>query len=162
MKKSSAPNQITRKAHKTDRPNLLSTWVAAGMCGLILLSGFFFAAHQHFSSMEYGIKNSSLRRKLEDLRAEKQRLLYTREVSVSPNEIKRAAKKAGIFESPTTAPTVGMASAKRESKPNRSMSAELKPTVIKTGSVVPVAPRTQRALETVALNEKPKKGSISR
>lgn len=62
----------------------------------ILVTGFFFAGRQHFSSIDYGIKNSRLRKQLDDLETEKRRLLLAREVSLSPVEIKKAARKFGI------------------------------------------------------------------
>lgn len=68
------------------------------VCGLILVGGFFGAARQHFSSIEFGIKNSKLRKQIEDLEAEKRRMLLTKEVVLSPGEIKKAAKKIGFTE----------------------------------------------------------------
>ena len=82
---------------------------------LILVTGFFFAARQHFSSMDYGIRNSKLRKQLDDLETEKRRLMLAREVALSPNEIKRVSKKFGISESETAAPM--MASASLPAKP---------------------------------------------
>ena len=63
------------------------------LCGVILVSGFFFAARQHFSSMDYGIQNSRLRRQVDELEAEKRRLLLNREISLSPSEMIKAARK---------------------------------------------------------------------
>ncbi|CAN5144661.1 hypothetical protein BH20ACI2_BH20ACI2_04540 [soil metagenome] len=156
MQKKNTVKRIQLKTDKSEPSKRVSSFVAATACGLILTSGFFFAARQHFSSMEYGIKNSRLRKQLDDLRAEKQRLIYTREVAISPNEIKRAAKKASMFDSRTqTAPAPEMASVRRENKPATTQ--ESKPTVIKTGSAARVAPRIERTLQVVARNEKPQK-----
>ncbi len=71
---------------------------------LILVTGFFFAARQHFSSVDYGIRNSRLRKQLDDLETEKRRLLLAREVALSPVQIKIAAHRLGIgqAESATT------------------------------------------------------------
>lgn len=63
---------------------------------VILVSGFFLAARQHFSSIDYGIRNSRLRKQLDDLEAEKRRLMVSREIALSPSEIKKAAKKYGM------------------------------------------------------------------
>ena len=68
------------------------------VCGLILVGGFFFAARQHFSAIDYSIKNSKLRQQKDDLQSEQRRLYLNREVSLSPTEIKRAAKKIGLQE----------------------------------------------------------------
>jgi hypothetical protein len=65
----------------------------------MLVIGFFFAARQHFASIEYGIKNSALRKQLTELESEKRRLLLAKEVSLSPAEIKKAARRIGFTES---------------------------------------------------------------
>ena len=110
--------------------------------------------------MDYGIRNSRLRKQIDDLRAEKQRLLYTKEVSLSPNEIKKAARKTGLFNNndaskPAFAPE--LASARPNRHPSPSAIAETKPTVIKTGSSVPVLPKAVKAVEVVARKEEPQK-----
>jgi len=66
------------------------------MCGSILVVGFFFAARQHFASIDYGIKNSKLRKQLDELQAEKRRLLLAKEVSLSPAQIQKAAQRLGL------------------------------------------------------------------
>ena len=66
------------------------------LCGSILVVGFFFAARQHFASIDYGIKNSKLRKQLDELRAEKRRLLLAKEVSLSPAQIQKAAQRLGL------------------------------------------------------------------
>ena len=64
------------------------------VCGVALAAGFFFAARQHFLSMDVGFKNSKLRKQLEDLESEKRRLLLAREMSLSPVELRKASKNA--------------------------------------------------------------------
>lgn len=66
------------------------------MCGSILVVGFFFAARQHFASIDYGIKNSKLRNQLGELQAEKRRLLLAKEVSLSPAQIQKTAQRLGL------------------------------------------------------------------
>ena len=66
------------------------------MCGSILVVGFFFAARQHFASVDYGIKNSKLRTQLDQLQAEKRRSLLAKEVSLSPAQIQKAAQRLGL------------------------------------------------------------------
>lgn len=68
------------------------------VCGLCLVAGFFGAARQHFSSIDYGIKNSNLRKQVEDLEDEKRRLQLSKEVALSPGEIKKSAKQLGMVE----------------------------------------------------------------
>ena len=67
--------------------------------GMVLAAGFFFAARQHFNSMELGINNSKLRSELEDLRTENRRLTLAKEVALSPRSVKKAAHDAGLVES---------------------------------------------------------------
>ncbi len=59
----------------------------------IVVTGFFFAGRQHFFSWDYSMKNSRLRKQVDELETEKRRLLLAREVAQSPTEIKRAALK---------------------------------------------------------------------
>lgn len=66
------------------------------LCASILIVGFFFAARQHFASIDYGIKNSRLRKQLDELQAEKRRLLLAKEVSLSPAQIQKAAQRLGL------------------------------------------------------------------
>jgi hypothetical protein len=68
----------------------------AVLCASILVVGFFFAARQHFASIDYGIKNSKLRKQLDELQAEKRRLMLAKEVSLSPAQIQKAAQRLGL------------------------------------------------------------------
>ena len=82
-------------------PKQRTSWqyyTAATLCCAVLVAGFFFAARQHFSSMEYGLQNSRLRRELDELQAEKRRLLLNREVSLSPVELKKAIRRVGFVD----------------------------------------------------------------
>src|SRR5687768_1133977 len=73
----------------------------AVICACVVAAGFFFAARQHFTSMEYGLKNSKLREQLQNLEAEKRRLLLAREVAHSPVAISKAARGLGMHERST-------------------------------------------------------------
>lgn len=68
------------------------------LCGLVLVGGFFFAARQHFSSIDYGIKNSQLRKQKDELVATQRQLLLAKEVALSPQAIKKVAKEIGLTE----------------------------------------------------------------
>jgi len=70
------------------------------ICACVVAAGFFFAARQHFSSMEYGLKNSKLREQLQNLETEKRRLLLAREVASSPLAIRKAAHDIGLRNTP--------------------------------------------------------------
>ena len=67
-----------------DEPKRWRTFLLMGVCLTLLVSGFFFAGRQHFSSMDYGMKNAKLRNQIVQLEAEKRRLVLAREVSLSP------------------------------------------------------------------------------
>lgn len=99
MRKSNAARRQTRNVPSGEISSL--SWrylVVVVICGCVLAAGFFFAARLHFTSMDFGIKNSELRKQLEDLEAENRRLLLAREVSLAPSEIKKVAKNLGFRE----------------------------------------------------------------
>jgi hypothetical protein len=68
------------------------------ICGVLLVGGFFLAARQHFTAIDYGIKNARLRQQKETLEAEQQRFKLNREITLSPAEIKKSARKIGFRE----------------------------------------------------------------
>ena len=82
------------------------------LCACVVAAGFFFAARQHFTAMEYSIKNSKLREQLQSLDTEKRRLELAREVALSPSSIRKAARGLGLREGAET--TAVLASAKSE------------------------------------------------
>jgi len=63
---------------------------------VIVVSAFFVGAQHHFSTIDLGIKNSKLRKQLDDLQQEKRRLIVARETSLTPVEIRKAAHKLGM------------------------------------------------------------------
>ena len=83
--------QIKRRVGTEARPLRYS--VLTVICGSVLIAGFFFAARQHFSSIDYGFKNSRLRMQVDQLEAEKRRLLLAKEISISPVELMKAQKR---------------------------------------------------------------------
>ncbi|CAN5605383.1 hypothetical protein BH10ACI3_BH10ACI3_00130 [soil metagenome] len=111
------------------------------MCGLMLVSGFFFAGRQHFSSMDFGMKNSRLRKQVDELESEKRRLLLAREVSLSPAEIKKAAKKTGIIDQAATEGMVAQVASTTKEKATPPQVSDVKSMVIKTVAVTAVAQR---------------------
>ncbi len=95
-------SRITRRAHKTATKTITSRWklyFLMSLCSMIVVSGTFLAARQHFSPWDYSIRNSNLRKQIDELETEKRRLLLAREVALSPTEIKRSAKKLNIDQS---------------------------------------------------------------
>ncbi|MBK6724599.1 MAG: hypothetical protein IPO41_02305 [Acidobacteria bacterium] len=141
-----------RNADET--PKRWRTYLLMGVCLTLLVSGFFFAGRQHFSSMDYGMKNSKLRNEIIKLEAEKLRLVHTREVALSPGEIRKAAKKAGIIGTSDSTPVAQIASMTKEKAapvaPNAS--SDSKPLIIKTAVVAPAKSDVQTA---VLKTEKP-------
>lgn len=83
------------------------------VCAAIVAAGFFYAARQHFSTMEFGLKNSKLRKQIEDLEAERRRLILAKEVSLSPLEVTRNAASLGFREQAVTPPTAEMIKAEK-------------------------------------------------
>lgn len=73
--------------------------VVIAICGCVIAAGFLLAARQHFVSMDLGMKNSNLRKQLDDLESENRRLMLAREVALSPIEITRVARSFGFVES---------------------------------------------------------------
>jgi hypothetical protein len=83
----------TPKARKSGAAKLYALTL---VCSMLVASGLFFAAHRHFSSVDYNMRNSVLRKQLDELEAEKRKLLLAREIALSPSEIKKASKKLGL------------------------------------------------------------------
>lgn len=111
------------------------------VCTGVVAAGFFFAASQHFTSMDYGIKNSKLREQLRDLEAEKRRLLLAREVASSPLAIRKAARGLGLQQS-----TGEMAAVPVSNKPASPKSATVTAVQAKASDV---KPETQKVVRTV-------------
>lgn len=100
-------NQASTKNPQSKLPHRRwPIYVAMLVLGILIVSGFFLAGQQHFSSMDYGMKNSRLRKQIDDLEAEKRRLILAREVSLSPAEIRRAAKKTGLADAAERPPEI--------------------------------------------------------
>jgi len=91
-------NAYTRSAKREQNPIPWKYCLLTLVCGLFLATGFFLAARQHFSSIDYSIKNSRLKKQIEELEADKRRLVLAKEIALAPSEIKRAAQKIGLQE----------------------------------------------------------------
>lgn len=121
----------------------------AVVCGLFLVLGFFGAARQHFASMDFGIKNSKLRKQIEELESEKRRLLLSKEIALSPPEIKKAAKKIGLTQ--MTANNIQAYSAQT------AKSEPVSPAAKKTAGVKPIAESSTKQPE-IKRSAEPKPG----
>lgn len=162
MNKSDKHTSIKRKAETQGRePGRWKTYLLIALCALLLVSGFFFAGRQHFSSMDYGMKNSKLRRQVDQLEAEKRRLLLAREISLSPMELKKAAKKAGITD-PVNSPAVAQLASATKDKAAAPAAADDKPLIIKTASVTSAKPNVEKAdLKPEKAERQPKRVTIA-
>ncbi len=119
------------------------------ICAAVVAAGFFFAARQHFTSMEYGLKNSKLREQIENLEAEKRRLLLAREVAMSPVAIRKAARGLGLREGAGEEPMMVAAATRPAPKTSNAIAVSTKPdaaeqkrstqTIIKTTLSTPAA-----------------------
>jgi hypothetical protein len=98
--KSTTPSATIKRPQRPQTSNWHYYAVAIACCA-VLVAGFFFAARQHFSSMEYGLQNSKLRRQLDELQSEQRRLLLSREVTMSPIELRKAIKRIGFVDTPS-------------------------------------------------------------
>ncbi|MFN0279608.1 MAG: hypothetical protein ACKVRN_13585 [Pyrinomonadaceae bacterium] len=136
-KRTQTPPRRTKAKQQKGSSNL-RTYSLVFVCVLMLVSGFFLAARQHFSSMDFGMKNSRLRKQVDDLEAEKRRLLLAREISLSPNEIKKAAKKTGIIEPSGSSGEIAQVVSTTKEKALPPRVSETKSMVIKTAAVSPV------------------------
>lgn len=125
----------------------------AVVCACVVAAGFFFAARQHFTSMDYGLKNSKLREQLQNLETEKRRLMLAREMAISPVAIRKAARSVGMRESSEVAAVAAKTTQKTPStviKANATdnASGESAPTVVRTSMSRPAQSSTAPAKQT--------------
>ena len=158
---------MKKKARQNKRDTVSrSPWRVVSMivvCVLLFVAGFFYAGRQHFLSMDFGMKNSKLRKQIEQLESEKRRLILAKETSLSPAEIKKAAKKLGLLDPPAIDGQLAQAiPASSIEKPpiQAAKPVENTPLVIKTASVAGTAQPTAKTL--VAKVEKTERGERTR
>lgn len=127
-----------RNAKQTDdAATRAKAYLLIAMCMLLFVAGLFFAGRQHFSSMDFGMKNSKLRKQVDELESEKRRLLLARETSMSPAEIKKAAKRVGFFAEETSAQVVAQATSATKEGAVPTTSVPSNPLITKTVAVAP-------------------------
>ena len=107
--------------HRERDRGLIRKLVALLVCGLVISSGFVYAARQHFAALQLGYESENLRRERQQLLEEQRRLLLDREEAASPVKLERAARQLGM--QPVSPSQVAPArehspSAKEESKPS--------------------------------------------
>lgn len=106
--------QRNSKIHRDRDVRALSRLALLLFCGLILASGFVFAAQQHFAAVQYGYKSEELRRERERLLEEQQHLMLKREQAFAPARLESEARELGL--KPPLASQVGTQKASRRSQ----------------------------------------------
>jgi hypothetical protein len=88
--------QRNSKIHRDRDVRALSRLALLLFCGLILASGFVFAAQQHFAAVQYGYKSEGLRRERERLLQEQQHLMLKKEQAFAPARLESEARGLGL------------------------------------------------------------------
>jgi len=185
MRKRNQTRAIRTSANTAEvRPISWSYLLLTIFCAALMAIGFFFAALQHFATIDLGFKNSKLRKQVDDLQSEKRRLLLAKEVSLSPVEITKAARKYGFTEAGLVPAVVSMSSLSEqvrssaevvEKKQAEAVPSELEiieasgKKVVKTASVRPqagsktvVSPETSPRREPQLVDGRPRQVTESR
>ena len=106
--------QRNSKIHRDRDMRALSRLALLLLCGLVLASGFVFAAQQHFAAVDYGYKSEELRRERARLLEEKQQLMLQKEQAFAPARLATQARELGL--KPLLASQVGNQKASRRSQ----------------------------------------------
>jgi hypothetical protein len=133
----------------------LSYLVVIAICGCVIAAGFLLAARQHFMSMDLGMKNSKLRKQLEDLETEQRRLTLAREVALSPKEITKTARTLGFVDTLDQMLTAPVIAAKTNVASGNTEAVKAKAASVKPAAVTKTA--YQRPAQAVAKSETAKK-----
>ena len=88
--------QNNSRIHRDRDVRALSRLALLLICGLVLASGFVFAARQHFAAIDYGYKSEGLRVERDKLLAEKQQLMLQKEQSFAPARLATQARELGL------------------------------------------------------------------
>lgn len=88
--------QRNSRIHRDRDVRALSRLALLLVCGLVLASGFVFAAQQYFTAVEYGYKSESLRLERDKLLEEKQQLLLMKEQAFAPARLASQARELGL------------------------------------------------------------------
>jgi len=95
MKRVPSKQRNSRIVHDRD-PRALSRLALLLFCGLVLASGFVFAARQHFAAVQYGYQSEGLRRERDRLIQEQQHLLLRKEQAYAPARLESEARELGL------------------------------------------------------------------
>src|SRR5436190_19520618 len=89
-------HQLNAKVRRTRDVTALSRLALLLFCGLVLASGFVFAARQHFAAVQYGYQSEGLRQERDRLLQEQQHLLLRREQAYAPARLESEARELGL------------------------------------------------------------------
>ncbi len=106
--------QRNSRIHRDRDVRALSRLAPLLLSGLILSSGFVFAAQQHFAAIEYGYKSEGLRLERERLLEEKQQLMLKKEQAFAPARLAMEARELGLR--PILSSQIGTQKASRRSQ----------------------------------------------
>ena len=95
MKRVPSKQRNSRIIHDRD-PRALSRLALLLFCGLVLASGYVFAARQHFAAVQYGYQSEALRQERDKLLQEQQHLLLRREQAFAPAQLEAEARELGL------------------------------------------------------------------
>ena len=101
--------------HRDRDGRALSRLALLLFCGLVLASGFLFAARQHFAAVQYGYKTESLRNERAKLLEERQHLLLKKEQAYAPARLQ--SEGLGLGLKPLLASQMGTQKVNRRSQP---------------------------------------------
>jgi hypothetical protein len=158
MRKRNLPINKTNPKMKRERAAMpWRYFLMTVLCGLFLVVGFFFAASQHFSAIDYGMQNSRLRKQIDELETEKRQLMLAREIALSPAELKKAAKKMGLTAMTASNIEVfrnGSAVEQPKAEKISTVKTEAKPAANTVAAVVKKAPEKEAKAEKTQKPEK--------
>ncbi len=83
-------------------------------CGLVLASGFVFAARQHFAAVQYGYQSETLRKEIARLEEERQHLLLKKQQAYAPARLQ--SEGIGLGLKPLLASQMGTQKASKRSQ----------------------------------------------
>lgn len=95
MKRVPSKQRNSRINHDRD-PSALVRLALLLFCGLVLASGFVFAARQHFAAVQYGYQSEGLRRERDRLLQEQQHLMLEKEQAFAPARLESEARELGL------------------------------------------------------------------
>jgi len=101
--------------HRDRDSRALSRLALLLFCGLVLASGFLFAARQHFAAVQYGYTTESLRNERAKLLEEHQHLLLKKEQAYAPARLQ--SEGLGLGLKPLLASQMGTQKVNRRSQP---------------------------------------------